>query len=186
MRMGRKYETITDQVAAFVTAQPMFFVATAPLAGDGHVNLSPKGADALRVTGSNSVVYADLVGSAAETVAHLRENGRITLMWCSFGDKPRIVRMHGRGRPLFPGDEGFAELVELFPDLAGLRSIITIEVLRIADSCGFGVPRMDLVEPRTRLDEWIQRQTPEELVQYMRDNNSTSIDGLPAWPGNLA
>ncbi len=184
--MGRKYETISDQVADFVADQPMFFVATSPLAGDGPVNLSPKGGDSLRITGPNSVVYADLVGSAAETVAHLRENGRITIMWCSFGERPRIVRMHGQGRALFPGDERFAGLAALFPPLPGLRSIISIEVSRIADSCGYGVPEMELVASRNSLTEWIDRRTPEELTQYMRENNASSIDGLPAWPGNLA
>jgi hypothetical protein len=181
--MGRQYKQITDHLAAFITAQPVFFVATAPLAGNGHVNLSPKGADTLRVTGPNTVIYADFPGSAAETIAHLRENGRITIMWCSFGDKPRILRIHGRGRPLFPGDEGFAELADLFPGLPPLRAIISIAAGRIADSCGYGVPRMDLIESRTRLADWVDAQTPEEIAKYMTENNTASIDGLPAWPG---
>lgn len=181
--MGRQYEQITDRLAAFIAAQPIYFVATAPLAADGHINLSPKGADTLRIAGPNRVIYADLPGSAAETIAHLRDNGRITIMWCSFGAKPRILRIHGRGRPRFPGDDGFRELADLFPDLPSLRSIISIDVGRIADSCGYGVPRMDLIEPRSRLAEWVDGQTTEELAQYMKDNNRASIDGLPAWPG---
>ena len=181
--MGRQYEHITDQLAAFIAAQPMFFVATAPLDAAGHVNLSPKGADTLRVTGPNTVIYADLPGSAAETIAHLRENERVTIMWCSFGAKPRILRIHGRGRPVFPEDEGFNELEELFGDLPQLRSIITIDVGRIADSCGYGVPRMELIEPRNRLTEWVDGKTPEELTRYMTANNTASIDGLPGWPG---
>ena len=181
--MARQYETITDHLATFIAAQPMFFVATAPLAADGHVNLSPKGGDTLRVTGPDSVIYADFAGSAAETIAHLRENKRIVVMWCSFGKKPRIVRIHGRATPLFVGDKGFPELAGLFPPLLGVRAIINIEVTRIADSCGYAVPRMDLIEPRMRLAEWIDRQSPEELTQYMTENNTTSIDGLPAWPG---
>ena len=122
----------------------------------------------MRVTGPNSVVYADLVGSAAETIAHLRENGRITVMWCSFGDRPRIVRMHGRGRPLFAGDAKFDDLARLFPHLPRVRSIISIDVVRIADSCGFGVPEMELAGPLDRLVEWIERKTPEELADYLR------------------
>lgn len=181
--MGRKYDTITDQVAAFIAAQPVFFVATAPAGAGGHVNLSPKGADTLRVVGPTSIVYADLVGSAAETIAHLRDNGRITIMWCSFGPKPRILRLYGRGNHLLEGDAGFAEECAQFPAYKGLRSIIRIEVDRIADSCGFGVPVMDLIGPRHKLIEWADRQTPEELQQYMHDNNETSIDGLPAWQG---
>ena len=182
--MGREYAQLSDHLAAFIAAQPMFFVATAPLDSAGHVNLSPKGADTLRITGPNTIVYADFPGSAAETIAHLRENERITIMWCSFGDKPRILRIHGRGRPVFPGDAGFAELTGLFPDLPSLRSVISISVGRIADSCGYGVPRMDLIEPRTRLAEWVDGKTPEELAEYMTANNTVSIDGLPAW-GNL-
>ena len=181
--MARIYETITDQLAGFIAAQPMFFVATAPLAADGHVNLSPKGGDTLRVTGPDTVMYADFAGSGAETIAHLRDNGRITIMWCSFGKRPRIVRIHGRGTALFDGDDAFAGLVGEFPPLSGLRSIISVEVTRIADSCGYAVPRMDLIEPRTRLEDWIEGQTPEELAGYMQENNTTSIDGLPAWPG---
>ena len=181
--MARQYAQITDHLAGFIAAQPMFFVATAPLDAAGHVNLSPKGADTLRVLGPDAVAYADFPGSAAETIAHLRENERITIMWCSFGDKPRILRIHGRGRPVFPEDDDFAELAARFGDLPQLRSIVSIAVGRIADSCGYGVPRMDLVEPRTRLAEWIEGRTPEELASYMAANNSASIDGLPAWPG---
>ncbi len=181
--MGRKYDTITDQVAEFISDQPMFFVATAPLSGDGHVNLSPKGVDSLRVTGPQTLIYADLAGSAAETIAHLRENGRITVMWCSFGPKPRILRIHGRGSYLLPADPRFAELAAHFPEYAALRSIVTVAVERIADSCGFGVPEMTLIGQRDRLVDWGDRKTPEELHEYMVENNTISIDGLPAWEG---
>lgn len=181
--MGRKYETITDPVAAFITAQPMFFVATAPLSKDGHVNLSPKGADTLRVTGPNTIVYADLVGSAAETIGHLGENGRITIMWCSFGPTPRILRAYGRGEAALEGDPDFAALAGLFPAYKALRAVIRINVDRIADSCGFGVPEMDLVGQRSKMIEWGDRKSPDELQRYMEDNNTTTIDGLPAWEG---
>ncbi|MDJ0954394.1 MAG: pyridoxamine 5'-phosphate oxidase family protein [Acidimicrobiia bacterium] len=181
--MGRKYETITDQLRAFIADQPMFFVATAPLRGDGHVNVSPKGTDSLRVTGPRELMYADLVGSAAETIAHLRENGRITIMWCSFGPKPRILRIHGRGTHTLPADPGFSARASQFPEYSALRSIVTIAVERIADSCGFGVPEMTLVGQRDRLLDWGDRKTAEELHDYMVDNNTVSIDGLPAWEG---
>lgn len=181
--MGRTYETITDPLAAFIAMQPVFFVATAPQGSDGHVNLSPKGADTLRVTGPTSIAYLDFAGSAAETIAHIRDNGRVTIMWCSFGPRPRILRVYGRGRHLLKGDSGFTELSALFADYTGTRSIITVEATRIADSCGFGVPEMELIGPRERMLEWADNQTPDELESYMRKNNTTSIDGLPAWRG---
>ncbi len=181
--MGRTYETFTESLAAFIDEQPMFFVATAPLQSDGHVNLSPKGADSMRVLGPRSLAYADLVGSAAETIGHLKENGRITFMWCSFGPTPRIVRAHGRGVPHLPGDTGFDDLARHFPEFAALRSIITVDVTRIADSCGFGVPEMSLIGQRDRLIEWGERKSPQQLHEYMEENNRVSIDGLPAWEG---
>ncbi len=181
--MGRKYETITDQVASFINNQPMFFVATAPLDIAGHVNLSPKGADSLRVIDRHTVVYADLAGSGAETIAHLRENGRITILWCSFGPKPRILRVHGRGEHLLPDHAEFADMADLFPRYKALRSMIRVHADRIADSCGFGVPEMELIAERSKMMEWADRRSPAKIHKYMKDNNSSSIDGLPAWKG---
>ena len=179
--MGRQYEEISDQVASFVAGQSVFFVATSPLSDTGHVNLSPKGMDSMRVVDRHTIAYADLVGSGAETIGHLRENGRITIMWCSFGNKPRILRMYGRGAALLPGEEGFDDLAGLFPDYRSLRSIVRIRVERIADSCGYGVPEMALVGERAKLGEWADRRSSKELVNYMLTNNTTTIDGLPAW-----
>ena len=181
--MGRIHETFTDQLAAFIDSQPMFFVATAPLDSGGHVNLSPKGADSLQIAGPNTVVYADLTGSGAETIAHLRENGRITIMWCSFGNKPRILRAYGRGEYLLPDHREFPAVAATFPNYRGLRSIIRISVSRIADSCGYGVPIMEMTGQRPRMIEWGERKSPEELRDYMKKNNTVSIDGLPAWEG---
>ena len=161
----------------------MFFVATAPLAADGRVNLSPKGADSLRVIDPQTVIYTDLAGSGAETIAHLRDNGRITLMWCSFGPKPRILRVFGGGEHLLPDHPDFPSLANLFPQYKALRSIIRVRTGRIADSCGFGVPEMDLIGQRSNMATWAERKTPAELQTYMRDNNTVSIDGLPAWEG---
>jgi hypothetical protein len=180
--MGRVYDSISDPLQSFIAEQPMFFVATAPLAGDGHVNLSPKGMDTLRVVDPTTIAYVDLVGSGAETIAHLRENGRITIMWNSFSDKPRILRAYGRGAPVLPGDERFADLATLFPAYRALRSVIRIDVDRVADSCGFGVPQMDLVGQRSRLIEWGDHRTDDQLEAYKRDKNAVSIDGLPALP----
>ena len=181
--MGRKYDTITEPVREFIADQPMFFVATAPLAGDGHVNLSPKGMDTLRVVDANTIIYADLAGSGAETIAHLRENGRITILWCSFGANPRIVRAYGRGDFIYPDDPDFEQFNAYLPYYHGLRSVIRVSVDRVADSCGFGVPEMTLVGQRSRLSEWAERRTADEIQQYMSKNNTVSIDGLPAWEG---
>jgi len=181
--MGRKYEIITDQVAEFIANQPMFFVATAPLGEGGHVNVSPKGADSLRVLDPQTVIYADLAGSGAETIAHLRDNGRITILWCSFGPKPRILRIYGRGEHVLPTNPGFTELAELLPAYKALRSIIRIKTERIADSCGFGVPEMELVGQRSAMDDWADRKSPDDLLGYMHEKNTVSIDGLPAWEG---
>lgn len=180
--MGRVHDSISDSLRSFIAAQPMFFVASAPLAAAGHVNLSPKGMDTLRVVDPTTVAYVDLVGSGAETIAHLRDNGRITIMWCSFGDKPRILRAYGRGEHILPADGRFPELAALFPEYRAVRSIILIAVHRVADSCGFGVPQMDLVGQRSRLIEWGNHKTDDEIEEYKRHKNASSIDGLPAFP----
>jgi hypothetical protein len=181
--MGRIYDDIGEPLQRFIAEQPMFFVATAPLSGDGRVNLSPKGMDSLRVVDPHTIAYVDLVGSGAETIAHLRDNGRITIMWCSFGPTPRILRAYGNGVHVRPEQIGFSELASLFPEYRALRSIIRITVERMADSCGFGVPAMDLVGQRSRLTEWGDKRTDEELDKYKREMNAFSIDGLPAWEG---
>ena len=160
--MGRIYDEITESLQQFVAAQPMFFVATAPRGDNGHVNVSPKGMDSMRVVDSGTVAYADVIGSGAETIAHLRENGRITVMWNSFGPKPRILRIYGVGEVVLPGQPRFNDLKQLFPEFRALRSIIEIQVTRIADSCGFGVPEMELVGQRSRL----RNEVAVELLRY--------------------
>jgi hypothetical protein len=178
--MGRVYEHIDDRLADFLRAQPVFFVATAPLAGDGHVNLSPKGLQGtFDVIGPTQVGYLDLTGSGVETIAHVRENGRITLMFCAFDGPPRIVRLFGAGRVVVPGDDGFADLERRFPALEGTRSVIVVDVERIADSCGYAVPRMTLIEDRDLLLDWARRKGPEGLRDYHREKNTYSLDGLP-------
>ena len=174
---------ITDRLAAFVLAQPVFFVGTAPLAADGHVNVSPKGmAGTFAVLGPHRVAYLDYTGSGAETPAHLRENGRIVVMFCAFEGPPNIVRFHGTGRYVEAGTPEFDTLRARFPkrETAGQRGVVVVDVTRVSDSCGFSVPRMALVEDRDLLDRWADRKTPEQLEAYRVTKNTTSIDGLPA------
>ncbi len=183
--MGKTYPAIDQALERFITAQQMFFVATAPTGPDGHVNLSPKGLDTLRVIDPHTVAYLDYVGSGAETIAHLRENGRIVLMWCAFDGPPKIVRVHGRGTAVEPQDEEFASLRARFGDAPGLRAIIKVHVERLSDSCGFGVPRLAFEGHRSQLTDWATRKGADALVEYQETKNHASIDGLPAlrWTG---
>ncbi len=175
---------IDDRMRAFLLAQHVFFVATAPLSGQGHVNLSPKGLDGtFTVVDEHTVAYLDLTGSGAETAAHLRENGRITLMFCGFDGPATIVRLHGRGRYVTPEDDGFDRLASLFADLPGRRGVVVVDVDRVSDSCGFAVPLMSHDGDRDLLTSWAARRGPEALARYRGKKNGTSIDGLPALTG---
>ena len=176
--MGKLYDAIDDALRRFLEAQKMFFVATAPLAGAGHVNLSPKGLDSFRVLDPRTVAYLDLTGSGIETVAHLRENGRIVLLFCAFEGAPKIVRLHGRGEVVEPGDGRFAPLVGRFPSFASTRAIILVSLERIADSCGYGIPLYAFQGDRAQLGQWAERKGAEGIVRYREENNRRSIDGL--------
>jgi hypothetical protein len=178
--MGQIYARLDDSLRDFVERQHVFFVATAPSGSDGHVNCSPKGLGTLRVLGPTTVAYLDYVGSGAETIAHLRENGRIVLMFCAFEGPPKIVRLHGRGEVVEPEDPVFAALIGRFHPGFGVRSIIHVEVERIADSCGYGVPRLRYEGDRTQLPAWADRKGETGLLDYQRTKNAASIDGLPA------
>jgi len=189
-RVGRLYGVIDDTTRQWLAQQPVFFVATAPNDPDSHVNLSPKGAaGAFRVLGPTRVAYVDLVGSGVETVAHLRENGRIVLMFCAFAGPPKIVRLHGQGRVVSQDDPEFAALLPEFSlddDARALaRGIVVVETTRIADSCGFVVPRMDLVAQRDQLMRWGEQQHAKNgdswKERYVAANNAQSIDGLPGY-----
>jgi hypothetical protein len=171
---------ISPELAGWWQQQPVFFVATAPLSAEGHVNLSPKGLDTLRLIGPRRVAYLDLTGSGAETIAHIRENERVTLMACAFSGPPRISRIHGTGVVHAVGSAGFAELADRFPDLPGTRSIIDIAVARVSTSCGYAVPEMALVGPRDRLTRWADAKGPDGIERYWGSHNRASIDGLPA------
>ena len=178
--MGKVFDSITDKLHEFILKQPMFFVATAPLAGDGHVNLSPKGLDTFRILSPNRVVYLDLTGSGNETSAHLNENGRITFMFCAFTGSPMIVRLYGAGRTVLPHLPEWDSLRDLFPTYPGIRQIIVADITRAATSCGYGVPLMELVKERDTLLRWSEAKGEDGLVNYRREKNEYSIDGLPA------
>jgi hypothetical protein len=185
--MAKLFDTIDDTLKAFIEAQPVFFVSTAPSGPDGHVNLSPKGGKGLfRVTGPLGFSYVDLIGSGIETVAHLRENGRIVVMFCAFSGPPKIVRLHGTGRVVQLGEDGFAERLAAFhvsPDQRpAVRSVIEIDVRRVSDSCGFVVPRMAYDGERDQLYRWtdnrLRKQGPDAVRSYAAEHNTESIDGL--------
>ena len=177
--MGSEYAELNDDLRTFIAGQRMFFVATAPLAADGHINLSPKGLDSFRVLSPRSVAYLDLTGSGIETVAHIRENGRITILLCAFSGRPRIVRLYGRGRAVVPDDAEWSVLAGQFPSYTSTRSIVVVELERIADSCGFGVPRYEFVEDRTQLVDWADKKGRAAIEAYQAEKNQHSIDGLP-------
>lgn len=181
--MGKLHEKISGRLRTFVEAQRLFFVATAPAGAEGHVNVSPKGiADGtFRVLGEHRVAYLDITASGAETIAHLRENGRITLMFCAFEGPPNIVRLHGRGRVVSIYDEDYAALAEHFTEHRGARAIIVVDVTRISDSCGFAVPLMDYVGERDLLPAHADRKGVEGRMAYRQTKNRVSIDGLPAF-----
>ncbi len=176
--MGKTYEALDDAVVDFIRRQHVFFVASAPLSADGHVNLSPKGLDTFAVVDPRTVAYADLTGSGIETVAHLRENGRITLCFCAFEGQPRILRLYGAGTVLEPGAPEFAVLRPRFGDFPSLRAIVRIALERIADSCGYGVPLYRFEGERSQLHDWVARKGPAGIARYQDENNRVSLDGL--------
>jgi hypothetical protein len=188
--MGKVFDGIDERLAAWIAAQPLFFVASAPLDADGHVNVSPKGPiDTLRVLDEHTLAYLDLVGSGAETAAHVRENGRIVVMLCAFEGPPRIVRLHGRAELIPAADERFAPMLERArfsePEVAeSRRAIMLVDVQRVADSCGYGVPLMRYEGQRPHMDAWAAKKVrtggAQALAEYQREKNARSIDGLPA------
>ena len=178
--MSKQIEQITPELAEWISRQKVFFVATAPLAANGHVNCSPKGGDAFKVLGPLSVVYQDYTGSGAETAAHLKENGRIVIMFCAFDGPPRIARLHGRGEVIEPSHPDFATLSGQFPPHTGARAVIRVAVSRVSTSCGYSVPFFDYREHRDTLDKWCAAKDVEGIREYRRQKNQKSIDGLPA------
>ena len=180
-QMATFYDSISPDLQEWIEAQHIFFVASAPLSAEGHVNLSPKGLDCLRVLGPNRVAYLDLTGSGNETSAHLAENGRITFMFCSFGRAPRITRLFGRGETILPGSAEWNRLAEHFPSgYAGVRQIISADIYQAQTSCGFAVPFMQFVEDRETLRDWAAKKGESGIADYQVKQNSVSLDGLPS------
>jgi hypothetical protein len=178
--MGKEHPHIDDALRTFVESQHVFFVATAPSGPSGHVNCSPKGGEALRVLSPHTIAYVDRVGSGVETIAHLRENGRIAILLCAFSGPPKIVRFHGRGQVLLPGDAEFERLANDWGTVRlGARSIIRVDVSRVSTSSGFGVPRMDYVGDRDEMATWCAKKGEDGVRDYVRQKNAASLDGLP-------
>jgi hypothetical protein len=189
--MGKVYHEINEKIQSFIAKQHMFFVATAPSSVDGHLNCSPKGLNTFCILSPTQVAYLDYVGSGAETIAHLRENGRIVIMFCAFEGPPTIVRLYGTGEVIEAKEEGFSAMLETMIQTAhadrplavpslGLRSIVTVTIDRVADSCGYSVPRYQYKESRDQLTKWADRKGEEALETYQKEKNKVSIDGLPA------
>ncbi len=177
--MGKVFDSIDEALVSWISAQPVFFVATAPLAGDGHINVSPRGHECLSILGPHRVGWVDYTGSGVETIAHLRENGRICLMFASFDRRPRIVRLHGRGTVALPGAPAYCEVVARHPAHPGTRAVIIVDVQRVSDSCGYGMPLMELAGERDLLRLNAEKKGPDGMASYRRLQNATSIDGLP-------
>lgn len=177
--MARVFDQIDEPLAEWIRQQHLFFVATAPRADDGLVNCSPKGLDTFAILDPHTVAYLDLTGSGVETMAHLKENGRIVIMFCALEGAPRIVRLHGTGVAVEAHDTGFAALAASFPQLPGVRSVIRIDVARVSDSCGFGVPLYEYEGERDALVLSSEKKGPAGVRDYQLKNNARSLDGLP-------
>lgn len=177
--MAKLHDTIDDRIRNFIEAQKMFFVATAPVGSEGHVNMSPKGYDSFRILGPNEVAYLDLGGSGIETLAHVRQNGRITFMFCAFEGAPNILRLYGRADAVSFDEPGFTDKLALFPEFPKARSIFTAKIDRIQDSCGWGVPFYDFAGERDQLVRVNAHRSEEEWRGRRYEANAVSIDGLP-------
>lgn len=178
-KMGRQFASISPKHKEFIQKQHLFFIGSAPLSREGHVNLSPKGYDSLRILSDNRVAYLDMSGSGNETCAHILENGRVTVMFCAFEGQPSILRLYGTGTVVMPGSEQWQELYPLFNPLPGARQIFVIDVHLVQDSCGFGVPFMTYAGDREKLNEVSRKFSPEQLEKYWYEKSAASMDGLP-------
>lgn len=177
--MGKEFQEIDGRMQRWIERQRLFFVSTAPLADDGRINCSPKGLDALRVLAPRQIAYVDTGGSGIETVAHLKENGRIVIMMCAFDGPPKIFRFYGHGRSVEPHHAEFEQLVPMFADMPAIRNFVVVDVTSIRDSCGYGVPVYEFKRERESLKNWCDDKTEEELLEYRHERNAESLDGLP-------
>jgi predicted pyridoxine 5'-phosphate oxidase superfamily flavin-nucleotide-binding protein len=177
--LGKVYDGIGPELAEWIGAQKLFFVATAPSGREGHVNCSPRGGDTLRVLGPREVAWLDGAGSGVETLAHLRDNGRLCVMFCAFEGAPRILRLHGRGEIIDGAQPRFAELLPRFARWPSARAIVHVTVTRVSDSCGYGVPFYDYRGERRESQNYVAKASDRTLKDYLQDHNRRSIDGLP-------
>ncbi len=177
--MGKEYTEIDDSIQRWIRRQRLFFVATAPLSGNGLINCSPKGFDCLAIIGPRKLAYVDVGGSGIETVAHLKENRRIVVMMCAFDGPPKIFRFYGQGSVVEPHHENFDELLGQFPQQVAARNIIVIDVDRIIDSCGYGVPLYEFVGERDSMQNHYDSKSTSEILEYRRMRNAQSLEGLP-------
>jgi hypothetical protein len=183
--MSKQLESIDSELAAWIAEQRVFFVGTAPLAATGHINVSPKGGESFRVLGPMEVAFQEYTGSGAETAAHLRENGRIIIMFCALEGAPKIVRLQGHGVVITSGHSRFEEMAGLFPRNSGTRAFFRVTVTRVSASCGYSVPMFSFQSHRNTLDRWAENQGAEKLRDYRLAKNQKSIDGLPAFTGEI-
>jgi hypothetical protein len=183
--MAKIYPMITEELRAFIEKQHIFFVASAPLSGEGHVNLSPKGLDSFRVLNSHRVAYMDIISSGNETSAHMLENGRITFMFCAFDGPPNILRLYGKGRSVLPGQPDWQDLTARFTLYPSTRQIIVADITRVQTSCGYGVPLYDYKAERDQHFRWAEQIGAEGLKQYKQEHSMTSIDGLTTALGEV-
>lgn len=174
--MGKKLDAITPELKEFIEAQKIYFIGTA--AETGKVNISPKGSDSFRVLGKNKIVWLNLTGSGNETAAHLIQNSRMTIMFCSFDKKPLILRLYGQAKIYHKRDIRFDEYSSLFPEYTGARQIIEVAVDLVQTSCGFAVPFMEFKQERTALNLWADKQGETKIKEYWKDRNTQSIDGF--------
>jgi hypothetical protein len=177
--MGNFSPTMSAAHITFIQKQKLFFVATAPLSGDGHINLSPKGLDSFRVLSNQKVAYLDVVGSGNETSAHILENGRITFMFCAFDGPPNILRLYGNGYTVLPGDENWDDLIGEFVPVPAIRQIIVADIYKVQTSCGFSVPLYEYAGERDHAEKWAAKKGEAGLAQYVLEKNAVSLDGLP-------
>lgn len=178
--MDKIENIISEKIKSWIEKQKIFFVSTAPLSAIGHINCSPKGLDSFRILDNNTVVYEDLTGSGAETIAHIKENKRIVIMFCAFDGPPLIVRLYGNGEVIEKNNFEFNELQNLFTPRSGVRAYIKINLTRVTDSCGYSVPLYEFKQNRDVLDKWFDRKGDEAIIAYQQENNQISIDGLKA------
>ena len=176
--MGKVYEKIEPHIKEFIQKQRMFFVSTAPLSAEGLVNVSPKGWDSIRFIDDHTVAYIDLTGSGIETIAHVKENRRITLLFCAFEGPPKLVRLQGKGTIHEKSSDEFQDLLPLFPEYPSARAIIKIDLTRVSDSCGYTVPFYEYKGERDTMNKWLDRKGVENLEDYHKEKNSHSLDGL--------